>query len=117
MAGGHQAAAEVSVLAGGVEMPTVGLAEAVVLTGAAHIDLLKVDTEGAEDEIVSAAPSDLWPRVRRGVVEYHTLAKRHVVATALGRHDFDRWGVPVLGYKHHLGMIYAIPGANRQGRA
>lgn len=37
------------------------------------IDLLKIDIEGAEHEVLTACPDDVWARVRFLVMEYHRL--------------------------------------------
>jgi FkbM family methyltransferase len=49
----------------------VGLAEAIELCGAARVDLLKVDVEGAEIEVVEGMEPSGWGRIDRVVVEYH----------------------------------------------
>jgi FkbM family methyltransferase len=39
--------------------------------GLEHIDLLKVDTEGAEKEVLAGISEDLWPRIRQLLLEIH----------------------------------------------
>jgi FkbM family methyltransferase len=57
----------------GEAVPSINLAQAVELTGAKQIDLLKIDVEGSEIEIVEGADADTWKKIRRVVVEYHDL--------------------------------------------
>ncbi|MFO0951608.1 MAG: FkbM family methyltransferase [Isosphaeraceae bacterium] len=71
---------------------TVSLAEAVALTGAESIDLLKIDVEGAEIEVVDSGDESVWPRVRRVMVEYHDLFRPGCstrVAEVLRSQEFD----------------------------
>lgn len=49
----------------------VDLCEAIRLCEAERIDLLKIDVEGAELEIVEAAPQSVWQSVEKVVLEYH----------------------------------------------
>ena len=55
------------------EVRAVSLAEAVAMTGATAVDLLKIDIEGAEIEVVEGADAATWAKVRRVVIEYHDL--------------------------------------------
>ena len=57
----------------GETVPCINLAQAVELTGASRIDLLKIDVEGSEIEIVEGADAETWKKIRRVVVEYHDL--------------------------------------------
>ena len=53
------------------EVKTVTLDEAVKLSGADRIALLKIDTEGAEIEIVEGASQEVWPKIDRVAFEFH----------------------------------------------
>jgi FkbM family methyltransferase len=100
---GHEAA---TAEGHGEAVASIGLAEAVARAGQ-PIDLLKVDTEGAEAEIITAAPATTWSRIARAVVEYHDLQKRDQVVHALEQQGYHCRVVPARGYEHHLGLIYA----------
>jgi 31-O-methyltransferase len=49
----------------------VTLQQALNLSSALQIDLLKIDAEGSEIEIIEGANSNTWERVKRVVVEFH----------------------------------------------
>ncbi len=53
------------------EVKSVTLDDAVKLSGANRIALLKIDTEGAETEIVEGASQEVWPKIDRVVFEFH----------------------------------------------
>ncbi len=55
--------------------------------GVAHIDLLKIDVEGAEADVLSGAAQTL-PIVDRIVLEYHSPHLLQQVVTLLRRHQF-----------------------------
>ena len=56
-----------------VTVPCLGFAEVLQLAGG-HVDLVKMDAEGAEfDVILNSSPAD-WSSVRAVVMEYHPLA-------------------------------------------
>lgn len=55
------------------EVDCITLDQALTLTGADRIDLLKIDTEGAEIEIVEGATPAAWSRVDRVIAEYHDM--------------------------------------------
>jgi FkbM family methyltransferase len=101
---GHEAATSVGL---GEAVECVGLADALEMAGDGPIDLLKVDTEGAEVEIIASAPPTVWPRIARAVVEYHDLGKRDQVVRALEGYGYRCRVEPAPGYEHHLGLIYA----------
>jgi FkbM family methyltransferase len=80
------------------EVETVDLDEALARCGDGPIDLLKIDTEGAEAEIVEGASPSAWARVRRAAVEYHDVIRpgcRDRVAAVLRRSGFDLKVVPM----------------------
>jgi len=91
----------------GIQVPCLTLADALSKAGTGTIDLLKIDTEGAECDIIEPAPSSIWPRIPRVVVEYHDLAKRDTVAQCLTKNGYKIRVVPTRGFEHHLGLIYA----------
>lgn len=100
---GHEAATSEGL---GEIVGCVGLSEVLELAGADPIDLLKVDTEGAEVEIICSAPSAVWSSIARVVVEYHDLSKRDQVLTALQNAGYRCRVEPAPGFEHHLGLIY-----------
>ncbi|MDK9725677.1 MAG: FkbM family methyltransferase [Sterolibacteriaceae bacterium MAG5] len=73
--------------------------------GLERIDLLKIDTEGAEKEVLAGLDEDHWPLVRQMVVEVHLgreetdLMERQLQArgfrTQIGHHPLSNSGVPV----------------------
>jgi FkbM family methyltransferase len=80
LASGHEAATSEGL---GESVECISLAEALELAGGGPIHLLKVDTEGAEAEIVGFAPLAVWSAIARVVVEYHDLSKRDQVLVSL----------------------------------
>jgi FkbM family methyltransferase len=53
------------------EITCVPLEQAVRMTGADRVDLLKIDVEGAEADILAARDPSLWARIRRVALEFH----------------------------------------------
>ena len=103
LASGHEAAA-----VGGSGEPVECIPLAAILDGVETVDLLKVDTEGAEVDILEPAPTDLRDQVARVVVEYHDLAKRDRVLQALEARGYRCQVEPTRGFEHHLGLVYGI---------
>ena len=103
LASGHEAAA-----VGGSGEPVECIPLAATLDGVETVDLLKVDTEGAEVDILEPAPTDLRDQVARVVVEYHDLAKRDRVLQALEARGYRCQVEPTRGFEHHLGLVYGI---------
>lgn len=56
---------------GSVAVPVVTLAGIFDENGLDRIDFLKIDCEGAEGEILTAAPPELFHRIKRIALEYH----------------------------------------------
>lgn len=81
----------------------------------AHIDLLKIDTEGAEKEVLAGIAPEDWPKIRQLLVEVHLgedethVIERQLQAlgyrTSIGAHPLAQGGVPVF-------HIYAAARAN-----
>ena len=101
---GHESATAAGL---GEAVECVGLSEALDLAQGRPIDLLKVDTEGAEAEIITYAPVAVWSRIARVVVEYHDLGKRDQVVESLEGSGYRCRIKPSPGYEHFLGLIYA----------
>ncbi len=101
---GHQAATSSGQ---GRSVPCIGLAEVLAMAGRAAVDLLKVDTEGAEAEIITNAPAAVWSEIARVVIEYHDHTKRDQVQRHLTEVGYQCHVVPARGFEHHLGLIYA----------
>jgi len=91
----------------GEAVDCIGLSEALELAEGRPIDLLKVDTEGAEVEIISSAPLAIWSRIARVVVEYHDLGKRDEVVRSLESSGYQCRVEPSRGFEGFLGLIYA----------
>ena len=53
----------------------IPLEKAIELSKSTHVDLLKIDVEGAEIEIVEGADPKCWENIERLVVEYHDLLR------------------------------------------
>ncbi|MBA3832898.1 MAG: FkbM family methyltransferase [Chthoniobacterales bacterium] len=72
-----------SIVAGGgvtskstVEVETISLQSVLSRTGFDHIDLLKLDIEGAEFELIEATPDKIWAGVSQITVEFHDFVPR-----------------------------------------
>jgi FkbM family methyltransferase len=77
-----------------IECLTLG--EAVRLTGADHIALLKIDVEGAEVDILKETDSLTWSRIDRVALEFHGSLRpgaRTAVETALRNQGFGCFSV------------------------
>jgi FkbM family methyltransferase len=76
--------------------------------GVEHVDLLKIDTEGAEADVLRGA-ADTLRRTDRVVLEYHSDALRRQVGRLLGDGGFQevlRFDTPA-PYLPDAGMLYA----------
>ncbi len=60
-----------------VEVPAVALSTVLKRHGLERVDLLKLDCEGAEYEILMAAPSGVLKRIHRIVMEYHNMDENY----------------------------------------
>jgi FkbM family methyltransferase len=54
-------------------LPTLSLTEAIDLTGAGSVDLLKIDSEGNELAILEGADAETWAKIHRVVVKYYEI--------------------------------------------
>ena len=73
--------------------------------GLAEIDLLKIDTEGAEKEVLAGIAESDWPKIRQLLVEVHlgrdeteaieAALKRRGYRTSIGGHPLSQGGAPV----------------------
>ncbi len=76
------------------------------------IDLLKVDTEGAEEEVLAGIDDEHWPRIRQAVVEVHrgpqSLASMEALLQSRG---FSTCSQPVVPGVDHLHVVYARRGS------
>ena len=73
-----------------------------------RIDLLKIDTEGAEDKVLAGIDSRHWPLIRQAVVEVHSgIDGRCRVEKLLASHGFDVLGRQLLPRVEHLHVVYA----------
>lgn len=72
------------------------------------IDLLKVDTEGAEDDVLAGIDAEHWPRIRQAVVEvHHGQESRIRMEQLLHSHGFKTVSEPVVPGVEHLHVVYA----------
>jgi FkbM family methyltransferase len=75
----------------GDDVETVTLDDAVAMTNAGRIDLLKIDAEGAEVEIVEGAAPPTWASIDRVAFEFHEEFRpgsRERVCRTLAQHGF-----------------------------
>lgn len=82
-------------------VPCVTFDEAVARAGG-RVDLVKIDTEGAEFDIVLASSPESWASVQRVVLEYHPVDGHHVTELerffeAAGLHVVHRVGREEIG--------------------
>lgn len=80
-----------------IEVPCVGLTDVLAEAGG-HVDILKMDAEGAEYDVVLNSPVEMWSSVRRVVMEYHAMPGRsfdelesHLAAAGLALVRRDRY--------------------------
>ncbi len=73
----------------------VTLGDAIRMTGAEYVDLLKVDVEGAEIEIFTGASREALRRIRTVVFEYHDNLRTNSLASV--RRVLDEAGFEWLG--------------------
>jgi FkbM family methyltransferase len=69
----------------------VSLAEAVLMTRVDHVDLLKIDVEGAEVDILTEQDQGTWSKIQRVVLEFHGSIRpgaREAVTASLKAHGF-----------------------------
>jgi hypothetical protein len=77
-----------------------------------HIDLLKVDVEGAELDVLQGIADSDWPRIRQEALEAHTADRADRVRELLEHRGFkvvvvepnDSWRLPAL---FGCRMVYA----------
>jgi FkbM family methyltransferase len=61
----------------------VTLSSALAASGVSHVDLVKIDVEGAEEQVLAGIADDDWPRIRQLVIEVHDVDHRLDRLTAL----------------------------------
>ncbi len=88
------------------------LSSAIAASGRASIDLVKIDVEGAEEDVLRGIAEDDWPRIRQLVIEVHDAdGRRERMARQLaGRgyavtHDREDWALHAL---MGISTIYAV---------
>ena len=87
-------------------MQIVSLDERMGALGLTHIDLLKIDTEGAEVDVLRGA-RDTLPSVERIVLEYHSWELLDEVMAMLREHGFtERLRVDIMPAPG-IGILYA----------
>ncbi len=68
---GNQAATEIVAAGGGVNVPSITLAQVFERLAITQCDLLKLDCEGAEYMILFSTPEEALNKIQRVVMEYH----------------------------------------------
>ncbi len=72
------------------------------------IDLLKVDTEGAEEDVLAGIDEEHWPLIRQAVVEVHQgPTSRDRMEAFLRNRGFQTVSEPVVPGVEHLHVVYA----------
>lgn len=94
----------------------IGLADLFAAHGVTKCDFLKIDCEGAEFEILLGLPGELFPRIRRLAIEYHTQspATKRAEADALLDH-LQAAGFVVETYTDILGTNRGMISARSSG--
>ena len=102
---------ELIVPVGSIAIPAIPLAEVLASTPAGHIDLLKLDCEGAEYEILMQAPSEVLAQVDRIVLEYHDATTRYAhpeLERFLDAAGYDVASIPNIVHPDEIGYLWAI---------
>jgi 31-O-methyltransferase len=88
----------------------ITLSEALDMTGAAEIDLLKIDAEGSEVDILAAHPEQDLARVKRVAVEYHEAVRPGALASvqaSLSRGGLTKQVVEPGAMNGQIGLVRA----------
>jgi len=85
---------------------------ALAQSGVAHVDLMKIDVEGAEESVIDGIAASDWPRIRQLVIEVHDvdgrrdrLAQRLADAGYRVTHDREPWEMHRL---MRISTLYAL---------
>jgi len=73
------------------EVESLTLARALSVCGVDHVDMLKIDIEGAEVELILNSKPDTWRQIERVVLEFHGMLRpgcRQVLIDALRERGF-----------------------------
>ena len=83
-------------VAGEMHVQGWDLASLIEMSGFPQVDLLKIDVEGAEEEIFCADVSNWLPHVRNLCIELHGPACWDAFFSALASYDYEyaHWGTP-----------------------
>jgi FkbM family methyltransferase len=93
---------------GELVVPCLSLEDVFDLTGTAHCDLLKIDSEGAEYPILFNTPANILERIERIIMEYHEVPEftRNDLEHFLTNEGFNVRTYP--NYVHsHIGYLFA----------
>lgn len=73
----------------------------------ATFDLLKVDVEGAEEEVLEGIEERHWPVIRQAVVEVHRgTESRNATEERLRRHGFQTQAEQLMEGVPHLHVVH-----------
>jgi len=76
--------------------------------GIERIDLLKVDTEGAEQEVLAGIRIEHWPRIQQAVIEvHHGPAAVQQIQTQLRQQGFSTVSEPAMPNQDRLHIVFA----------
>jgi amino acid adenylation domain-containing protein/FkbM family methyltransferase len=92
-----------------IEVPVVTVSDLIRRHGLSHIDLLKIDVEGAENAVFEGIAPEDWALIQQVAVEVHDIEGRAArMSDVLRSHGFDVTAAPV-GWSRHtpLVMLYA----------
>lgn len=95
---------------GHIAMPAIPLVDVLASTPNRHIDLLKLDCEGAEYEILMQASPDVLAAVDRIVLEYHDRTTVHThpeLEHFLRDAGYDVASVPNVVHPEEIGYLWA----------
>jgi hypothetical protein len=93
------------------DVPALTIPEVMSLGGIDHIDLLKVDIEGAEEEVFGPLATLWLSRVRHLAIEIHGSECARKVAGALAHFRFDPGRSGELTLFQNLCLLPSVPGA------
>ena len=84
------------------------LSDVIDEVGISRIELLKIDTEGAETDVLAGLESRHWELVQQLVVEvHHGIESRHQMEKILQDRGFSTTSEPVLAGVDHLHVVFA----------
>lgn len=87
------------------QLTTLTLTELINRYQIDHVDLLKMDCEGAEYDIVSSTPKSTWELISRFRLEYHN-GRLSDLTNQLRQHGLTAAGLGAVPHKQLIGVIW-----------